>query len=337
MKGKKKIMAAFLVVWGLSVAVLARAEEPLNLRLRWDPGRVLKYQVKIQSRASSQGEEATLKMGQEVTFRVLEQDKGKSNGRGHVRVQEVASLEDPQAVGPAIQLSPAGPLSRVEIDQGPMDMEMALAGHRIKVAVTREAISATLDGGQFPNLEDLRRDMKPVQELLRARTQVSITDTGEVMEVKGLEGLDPAMRKELALALLEGIALPGKAMRIGDSYTQKLSLAGIFPQQPGGSSNPLADQVVEIRRTLVGIERSKAGHQVAVFSATLQKKFEGVPLDETGQRGSAEVDILYRSWFDVSRGLFLKETGEGTIVFSPQEVGAPKIHVKPRFEVALVD
>lgn len=77
--------------------------------------------------------------------------------------------------------------------------------------------------------------------------------------------------------------------------------------------------------------------KVAVFSATLKGNFEGVPLDETGQRGSAEVDLRYRSWVDVDRGLFLREMGEGAIMLSPQEVDVPKVTVEPRSEVALMD
>jgi hypothetical protein len=328
---KNNLMCIALFNIILCSTVFAQTNEPVILQCKWKPGETLTYKATVVVDAKAVGENMKMEMEMEISVYTLPEQ------------QAVYGFQD--ISGEALESSPSlsigEKLTDVEIYYSDdMKMKIVTAGTVIEVIVGKQTIKAYVNGNAIPSYElgQLQNDMKPLQDLLSTTIRASITDEGKVVRVSGLENLDATTQKELAMAFLEGIMLPGKPMNIGDSFSDKRSLANLFPSQPGQKDNPLAERTVEIIRTLESLDYGSNGKVVAKLTAPLRLKLNDIPIDEEGNQGSVDIDMKYTTLVDVNRGVITKETAIGTILIYPKAAYMPDvITMKLNAIIALVE
>ncbi len=308
------------------------SDEPVLLRLAWKPGDTFAYKLDMRVDASAEGETANFRV--EADVRLYVKDARRRSDSDGATVD--AKQDDAQ---PGQSFAITGRLIDVELTHGDVHFMLEASGRKIEVTISKNTVGALLDGAPASTemLDQLRRDLKPLQELLRARVRLVMTEAGQVLEVAGLENMDVAMQKELAMGFIEGMLLPDKPMRIGDQFTERKPLQSLLPSQPGQGADPLAGRTVEIVRTLKSI-RAENGNNTAELSAPLKTKLNDVPLDEDGTQGSVELDLLCTTLVDVARGTILKEQVTGTVLLRPKtHEGQPDlITIKANATMALV-
>lgn len=287
---------------------------PVTFRLKWQPGESYKYRINLQNEARTGSESAHLQLTSDMTLRVREPrsvTETLQKSEGVTREEQTISV--------------TGRLMEIGFERGDLTLTMNVSGRNLRINVGKESVSAHLNGNLLPHsqLEDLRRDMKPLQDLMRAPVILSMTDSGRIMKVMGLENMDPASRKELALEFLNTMLLPEKPMKIGDHFKENRSLESLFPKQPGQNQSLLAGQTISLVKTLKSIRPGKNGRMIAEFSTPFKEKFNQVPFGERNRTASMEADMLYTTVYDLEYGTMLQETGKGTIWLRPNGGNAP--------------
>jgi len=327
---KKYIAVALIATLVLVSQALGKTSKPVHLRLNWKRGETYKYKCVLNGKVSAAGESATMQVAFDVALRVLRSPRtGEANStvKGH---RNIADNSQSFALG--------GRLLEVEVRHGDVNMILHVPGQKIDVTIGKEKVHASVNGNSVPSskLDEFREEVKPLQEILKAPIRLLLTDSGRVMRLSGLEELDPAMQKELAMGFLEGMLLPEKPMKLGDKFVDKRSLDSLFPKQPAQSSSPLAGRTIEIVRTLRVIRRGKNGRVVAEFSAPLKEKFEDVRLDGDGTQGSAEADMIYTTIVDAKDGTIVQETAKGRVLLRPKGGRMPgliRVEINARIEL----
>jgi len=315
MKAKHFFTFIILLVL-LASQAFAMSDGPISFRLKWQPGEMFKYKFDIRSDASAGNQSAQAQITFEVGLRVMApQNTADSTTSGTTQDKD----------GNSFALT--GRLIEVGLEYGDLNMLIDASGRKIKITIGKENVYATLNGNPVPssNLDDLRREVKSFQDLLKAPIRLSMTDSGRIVRVTGLEKIDPAMQKELAMDFLQTMLLPEKPMKIGDQFKETRSLESLFPKQPGQSQNPLAGRTLEILRTLKEIRRGNNGKILAEFVAPLKEKFNDVPLSTNGEIGSVEMNMLYTTVYAVDHGSIVRETGKGTLLLRPRGGNRPSL------------
>lgn len=324
--GKRKI---FIAVIGLLVLASQTfgAPDTIYMRLNWKPGETFRYKIDVDSDATAVGERARIRLTSGMVLRVLGLTKAKNSEL--VGYNSIDNRSE-QAVD----------LMEVELKYGDMKFTMYVVGQKVEFTISEDDIQASINGNPLPSyqLASIRGEMGPVQNILKARICLSIADDGRVIKVTGLEDLGTEMKDDLTMCFFDAAILPKNPLKVGDSYTEKRSIRSILPKQPGQQSRLLADETIELIRTLQSIKYDNSRRRLAEFSSSLKQKFEDIPLDVYGTRGSAEFDILYTTLFDADLGIVVRETATGTVLLRPKGVGMPSlITVKIKAVIELVE
>jgi hypothetical protein len=315
----KIVILGNIVLLMLASQALADVQKPVYLQLDWKPGETHRYKLHLQSDANVEGEHTQISMAFEIALHVIGHNKNGNTTSTDVARQ--SHTNDEQA------LSSGERLTEVELEHSAMQINIYNAGQRFSLTVDKYEVSAFLNGRSLPayQINNMSSELKPLQEILKSPIHLWLTKSGRIVRVSGLEKLDPAMQKELALGYLQGMMLPESPMKVGDHFVDKRSLDSIFPSQGGKNNSTMAGRTVEIVRTLQRIHRND-DRLVAEFSGPVKEKFANVLLDEDGTTGSAEVDVVFTTSYDVDHGTIVCETAKGTIFLRPdKKIGVPDL------------
>ncbi len=325
-----------MTVWSMSMMLvlisaqaMAAAGDPVSIKLNWKPGETYQYKMDFDTSTSSQGETMHMQFSTKVSLKVL--------GIGGTAATAPIPNGAAQMASQSQSFSMGGHTTDIELRYGDMNMTIGVSGRTLAIHVDQNAARATLNGSPIPatQLEAFRKEVKPLQELLRTVVRIQMSDSGRIVSVAGLEKLDAATQKELAMEILESMLLPDKPLKVGEHYVEKKTLGRLASGNPGAGAGGRDGATVELQRTLKSVRKTKGGINVAEFSAPLQRKFENFPLDDRGTSGTAETNLVFKSHIDVDKGTILKETAEGTILVTPR--GSGKMTVKTRLTMSLVE
>jgi hypothetical protein len=310
----KNIIVSIIFLFVIYFQAFCMSNDPIHFRLNWKPNDTFTYRLELTSNAKASGELAQFQLTCDVALKVIEQQD-----------TTPADVNNSQfSHGDYQTFAVSGRLIKVELRHGDIRMKMKVAGQKIEISAGKREVFGYLNGTPLPSnqIDELRRELKPLQDIMQAPICLSITDTGRVVKVSGLEKLDPDLQKELAMGFIEAMLLPEKPLKVGEFYTDQRSLESLFPKQPGNSNHSLAGQTIEIIRTLQSIRELK-GKKIAEFRAPLKKNFMNVPIDENGNRGSMEFDIMYTTLIDLDSGTIIQEGIKGNILLHPNELNIP--------------
>lgn len=309
-----------LVIGCLALAsrVFAATGDPLDLRLDWKAGDQFRYAIDVTSEALAAGERAEVRLSTSFEMRVLDDDPAAPAGS----TAEAAADAGP---GPNSALSLGERPMRVELQFGQITMLIKISGRELKFVIDANGTEGYLNGNPLPSssLDDLRRDLKALRDILGTRVKLVMTDRGRIVEVSGIERLELDTQNQLVASFFEDLLLPDRPLLQGESYIAKKNLESFFPNQPGKGPNPLAGRTVDIVRTLAEVKPGTAGRRVAVIKAPLRQSFKEVPLDADGTKGSLTVNLVTTTEYDVETGTPLSEITSGTLLFHPAAAGAP--------------
>ena len=327
----RRILLGIIVISAVASQAFCMSADPVSLRLNWKPGETYKYMCDIQNATRVGNESAQLRMRFNITFHVL-----KTNIR-----ESTMTRDDRRQVKDNDQLfALGGRLLEVKLQYGDVNMILNVLGKEIDTTIGKENAHVSVDGNRIPSYElgNIQKDFKPFQDILKADIMLLMTDSGRVVRVSGLEKLDSASQKEMAMSFLEGMMLPEKPMKVGDKFVDKRSLESLLPRQPGKGDDFLGGRTFEIVRTLQSVQRENNGRMVARFSAPTKERFKDVIIYEDGTKGSFEMDILYTTVFDAEHGTILRETSKGTILLRTKEAAKPGlVTVQVNATIALVE
>jgi hypothetical protein len=331
MNSKKNIFA-IAILWTLSTWAMAASGEPIRFRLNWQPGETFRYKFDMSANMSAAGERMQMGLETELKLHVIKCegniDPRQANGAKYARSDNKQTVSSGEH------------LMEVELEHGDIRMTIGAQGQKIVTVVGKNTVTASLNGRSLPShqVAQLRKEIGPVQELLKSRIHLWMTRSGKVERVSGLEKLDRTMQKSLATDYLQGMMLPEKPLKLGEHFIDKRSLGTLFSSQPGNKKHPLADKTIDIVRTLKSIKPDGNGRKLAELTAPLEQRFKDVPFDENGSLATADFDIIYTTFFDIDRGNFVKETAKGTVLFYPKSTNMPsRVEMKINAEMTLVD
>ena len=279
------IVLALVGVICLTTVVLAQ-EDSVLLRYRWIPEEVLGYKVSAHVKASSQGRwlmTTDINIDFTLTVRKIEEDIA------DVDLQYLSEC---------------------------MTMKVAGAG-KMEVTVDKDKIEAFLNGEPLPrrDLEGLKRELRPVQELMKHPVTLQITPRGEIL---GVEGADEEMKQYFTI----GMVLPEAPLEKGDKFESMKSFGAVLPE--------LQD---DVELTYVYIFQGIEGDHLAHIDGSLVENIKGVIIE--GFRCDLNFNITYTSFFDTKNGYFTREEGKGKVIIDA--VGAPAIEEEITIEAVLVD
>lgn len=308
---------------------VAAAGDPVSIKLNWKPGETYRYKMDLESSTTSPGQTLHMRVSTNLSLKVV--------GIGGTASPPPLPAATQQMASPTPSFALGGRTTDIELRYGDMNTSIGVSGRTLAVHVDPNAVKATLNGSPLPasQMEAFRKEIQPLQELLRTVVRIQMSDSGRIVSVAGLEKLDAATQKDLAMEILESMLLPDKPLKVGEHYVENRTIRPFASANPGTGAGGGDGATVELQRTLKSVRKVKGGINVAEFSAPLQRKFDDFPLDEKGTRGTAETNLIFKSHIDVDKGTILKEAGEGTILVTPR--GAGKLTLKIRLTMSLVE
>lgn len=326
---KKHVWGSTMLLLLIAAQAVAAAGDPVSLKLNWKPGETYRYRCDQDVSTSSGGQTMQMQFSINVSLKVL--------GTGGTSSPTPPPEGPTQMTSQAQSFALGGRTTDIELRYGDMTTTMRLSGQTLTFHVDQKVVKGTLNGSPLPasKMAELRKEIKPLQELLGAVIRIQITDSGRITSVAGLEKLDAATQKDLAMDLLESMLLPDRPLKVGEHYLEKKNVARFASRNAGSNGSGLNNPTVELVRTLKSVRKMKDGTSVAEFSAPLQKKFEDFPLDDKGKTGTAEANLVFKSHIDVDKGTILKETAEGTILVTPR--GSGTMTLKTKATMSLVE
>lgn len=283
------VLAVVWIIWLTTVAAPAQ-EGSVLLRYRFLPEEVLVYKVSANAKAFSQGRwvmTIDIDFGFTLTVRKVEEN-----------------------------------VADVDIQYLSEHMTTSIAGAgKLEVTVDKDKIEAFLNGKLLPerDLEELKRELRPVQELMRHPVRLKITSRGEIL---GVEGADEQMKQYFTI----GTVLPEIPLEKGDKFESKKSLGELLPDM----ARQLQD---DVELTYVYVFQGIEGDNLARIEGYLVEDIKGVIIE--GLRCDLNFNITYTSFFDTKNGYFTREKGKGKIIIAP--VGAPAIEEEVTVEAVLED
>lgn len=327
MCAKRQMVSLFVI---LVLAVSAVAAEPVEIRLKWKPGEAYTYRFDMETSAFAEGETVNLNLSFDITLLIISQ-----NNRGEASMSALGENgQVASSTGPIFALG--GRLMVVNLEHGTVNLSLKVQGNTVDIEVKKDSFVASLNGSPMDThtLAQLRSEMQPLMDLLNSRIELTMTDSGEVVKVSGLERLDPKMQKELAMGFLNGLALPKKPLQEGDTFTVTKSLASLFPNYSGKSAEALQGKSISTIYTLQSPIKESKGKVEAVLKGKCRQKMEDVPIDEEGTMGSADLDLQDTVVFDIQAGTIQREALTGTIMLRPNaSYEDVKVTVKVNFEL----
>jgi hypothetical protein len=312
----RKVVLCIIGMVVLASPAFAASEEPLYLRLNWEPGDTFKYRCAVNGIGGPPGQSASVGATFGLVLRVLE---SVSAGETDSVAQVISG-----PAGNRQALAFGGRLLSVELQIEDMGLFLSDNGHRVEFTIDAGSVRASVNGTPVRgvDLDQLRKDARPAQEMLNQPIRLLMTGSGRVVKVSGLENMDADTQRETAMGFIEQLFLPDRPMRVGDQYKERRSLELLFPKPAGQGRHPMAGQTVELVRTLRSIKKDESGKMMAEFITPMKKTFPRVPILENGTWGSYEMDMLFTRLIDAERGHMVRETAKGKVVLRPEGEGA---------------
>lgn len=305
---KKKILICIslvlLLVWFSSVS----ANEALYLRLKWMPGEIYKYSIKMKNEVNVEGEKDNclrMEIKDNISYQVLDKEFGDSEqNRKKVWPDKDASAS----------LFLGDQLFEVEPLYDDFTVVFNESGTEFKVIIGKEKIKAWIDGKLLSRneLKQIKREVKPLQDLMNAPVRLTMSDSGRIMKVSGMEGLDAELQQDFALTVLEGMILPEKPIRIGDYFTETKNLENLFPKQPS-----FVGKTINIKWTFEGVDETNGNH-IARLVGTVDQRFKNIQIDDDSE-GNIEVNLEAIRLHDIEAGRLNYEECKGKIKFFPNK------------------
>lgn len=298
---------ACLGLWPLRAA----EQSPVLMRLKWSPGHTHKYAVHMRSETTVGGQRLSMQINANLRLQAV-------SPRRQGSAPPVSSQATSGSDG---SISLGAELATVDVLYDQVTATVHGPGRTVHISVDKDDIRATLNGAAMSGsqLEQIRQELRPLQKLCNTRVSLLMTDTGKVVKVSGLQDLDPKFQKMVAADFLQSMSLPEKPLKIGDSFVTKRTLN----LGDGGLGGPGAaeDFTIEVRRTLVALQRDPSGRTIARLTAPIKQRLPDAPLGDSGMRASVEVDMNATTLFDVDRGVIAEEKVAGTVTIRPKTTG----------------
>jgi len=316
---RTKIAVFEAVVLGLFVStVLAEEQEPIDLRLKWQPGQTLRYRLALDATTYVEGQSMRLALQTQVDVRVVATAKASDAGAWGDRT-------DPDGDDLSKAMSSGEEVMTLELIQQPVVTTISLQGQRLVMTVSGDDVTASVNGRMMSQSElaQFRNDVAPLQKALKAPVQLTMTRTGRVVRVSGLEGLDPETKKQLAMSYFDSFQLPETPKRVGEQFLNTRQLGSLLPSQPNASSASVSG-TLDIVSTLKMVTKDTQGRRIAEIHTPMKHRFERVPLDEEGMMGSMDFDMTCTTSFEMDRGTITAENIRGVVVMHPEKrAGSP--------------
>ncbi len=329
---KTRIAIFEAIVLGLFAStVFAGEQEPIDLRLKWQPGQTLRYKLDLDATTYADGQSMRMGLQTQVDVRVVETAKASD-------AQAWQDGDDPGQDDPSKAISSGEEVMTLELTQRPVVTTISMQGQRLVLTVSGDDVTASVNGrtlGQS-ELAQLRNDAAPLQQALKAPIQLAMTRTGKVVRVSGLEGLDPETKKQLAMSYFDSFQLPETPKKVGEQFLNTRRLDSLFPNQPNTASGALAPSTLDIISTLKLVAKDPQGRRVAEIHTPMKHRFERVPLDENGTMGSVDLDMASTTSFEVDRGTITAENVRGTVMMRPERGAGLPDSLKTDIGVTLV-
>lgn len=292
-----------LMAWSLTASA---QDDVIRPRYRWIPGETLRYRTVLESTATVEGRSVvTLAYQEDTVFEV----------RGRTRTGAELAFHQGEVK---------------------VQMELILLGQELSFVVNRDRMLATLNGDPLPepDSESLQRDMVPLQHMMRTPIRLMVTEQGKVFRLMGLETLDEETRQEVALSLLEGMEVPLRPLRTGESFTQVRHLSTFLPRASILNTAHLPGLPVHLTRRLAALESGSGGGLLARIEGRFSHSLRNLTVN--GRRVDIIPDMEVTTWFDLTHGRLLREVMSGSMRLLPH-AKSPAVTLTIRGQVTLME